>query len=78
MLRNGLGGMRFWNTELGSLFGAGLDGPDRWWSVEDIGRGASVVRSRGEGKDREVWVLRTNTVEGDDGEWTEFGSYIPA
>ncbi|KAK4684533.1 hypothetical protein P7C73_g5639, partial [Tremellales sp. Uapishka_1] len=51
LLRSGLG-LRFWNTA------AGGDGIGRWWSVEELGEGASVVRSRGEGGDREVWVLR--------------------
>ncbi|EIW70733.1 hypothetical protein M231_02614 [Tremella mesenterica] len=64
LLRSGVGGMRFWNTELGGVLGVGLDGPERWWSIEDVGKGASVVRSKGDGRDREVWVLRTG--EGED------------
>ncbi|KAL7421702.1 hypothetical protein Q5752_003472 [Cryptotrichosporon argae] len=44
-------GLRFWTT------GAGQDGV--WWSVEELGDGASVVRSRAGDQEREVWVLRT-------------------
>ncbi|ODN82143.1 hypothetical protein L202_02443 [Cryptococcus amylolentus CBS 6039] len=51
--------LRFWNTGLAQPFGVGVgnDG-QQWWSVEQLGEGASVVRSKGEGQDREVWVLR--------------------
>jgi len=38
---------------------------DRWWSVEELGEGASVVRSKSGGEavglDREVWVLRVGS-----------------
>lgn len=47
-------------------------GGHRWWSIEELGEGASVVRSKaGEegGVDREVWVLR---VGGDDQGGSEF------
>jgi len=41
--------------------GMGMGGGDRWWSIEELGEGASVVRSKtgvhGLGVDREVWVL---------------------
>ena len=50
-------GMRFWNSYTGnSVIGAG--GEDRWWSVEELGEGASVVRSKSDGREKEVWVLR--------------------
>ena len=47
-----------------------MGGGDRWWSIEELGEGASVVRSKtgvhGNGVDREVWVLRVGS-EGHDG-----------
>ena len=47
-----------------------MGGGDRWWSIEELGEGASVVRSKtgvhGLGVDREVWVLRVGS-EGHDG-----------
>jgi hypothetical protein len=50
--------------------GMGVGGGDRWWSIEELGEGASVVRSKtgvhGNGVDREVWVLRVGS-EGHDG-----------
>ena len=50
-------GMRFWNSYTGnSVIGAG--GEDRWWSVEELGEGASVVRSKSDGREKEVWVLQ--------------------
>ncbi|WVQ72413.1 hypothetical protein IAR50_001965 [Cryptococcus sp. DSM 104548] len=51
--------LRFWNSALAQPFGVGVgtDG-EQWWSVEQLGEGASVVRSKGEGQDREVWVIR--------------------
>lgn len=49
--------MRFWNTYNGhSVVGGG--GEDRWWSVEELGEGASLVRSKTDGREKEVWVLR--------------------
>ncbi|WVO16228.1 hypothetical protein L204_103899 [Cryptococcus depauperatus] len=53
--------LRFWNTALGRPFGVGVgeDG-ERWWSVEELPGGASVVRSKGEGQEREIWVIRMN------------------
>jgi len=43
----------------------GMRGGDRWWSIEELGEGASVVRSKtglhGNGVDREVWVLRVGS-----------------
>jgi hypothetical protein len=59
------GALRFWNTHLGGMLGVGGD-EERWWSVEELGQGSSVVRSRGEGKEREVWVIQT---PGEDGEY---------
>jgi hypothetical protein len=45
--------------------GMGMGGGDRWWSIEELGEGASVVRSKtgvhGHGVDREVWVLRVGS-----------------
>jgi hypothetical protein len=45
--------------------GMGMGGGDRWWSIEELGEGASVVRSKtgvhGNGVDREVWVLRVGS-----------------
>jgi len=45
--------------------GMGMGGGDRWWSIEELGEGASVVRSKsgvhGIGVDREVWVLRVGS-----------------
>lgn len=61
---NNLDLLRFWNANanvngypLNGLIGGG----DRWWSIEELGEGASVVRSKTGmegGVDREVWVLR--------------------
>ncbi|RSH87467.1 hypothetical protein EHS25_003377 [Saitozyma podzolica] len=56
------GSLRFWNTYLGGTLGFAGDG-ERWWSVEELGQGASVVRSRGEGQEREVWVIQTPSDE---------------
>ena len=52
--------LKFWNNhENAQLLNlAGGVGGERWWSVEELGRGASVVRSKAEGSDREVWVLK--------------------
>lgn len=58
--------LKFWNANanaytLNSL-GQGYGGQgERWWSVEELGEGASVVRSKGEGTEREVWVLRVGS-----------------
>jgi len=45
--------------------GMGMGGGDRWWSIEELGEGASVVRSKtglqGNGIDRDVWVLRVGS-----------------
>ena len=56
----GLEMLRFWNNhENAQLLNlAGGVGGERWWSVEELGQGASVVRSKAEGSDREVWVLK--------------------
>jgi len=55
--------------------GMGTGGGDRWWSIEELGEGASVVRSKtgvhGNGVDREVWVLRVGS-EGRDGSESDF------
>jgi hypothetical protein len=66
--------MRFWNTNLGTSLGIGADGAGRWWSVEELGAGASVVRGRSadNGIEKEVWVLRVG--EGESGE-SLVGSY---
>lgn len=55
--------LKFWNANANAnahtLNIAGQSGGDRWWSVEELGDGASVVKSKGDGSgDREVWVLR--------------------
>lgn len=58
---NSLDLLRFWNANANahSLNFVNQGGGDRWWSIEELGKGASVVKSRGEGSvDREVWVLR--------------------
>lgn len=36
--------------------------------VEDLGEGASVVRSRNDGEEKEVWVLRMDGQE--NSQWT--------
>ena len=59
--------LQFWNTNGGVQFGDGTEG-GRWWSVEDLGDGASVVRSREDGSAREIWVLRVG--EGENGDCT--------
>ena len=60
-------GLKFWNTQGGFAHGLGVGREDgRWWSVEDLGSGASVVRSKHEGEEKQVWVLRV--VEGEAGE----------
>jgi hypothetical protein len=53
---------------------------ERWWSVEELGEGARVVRSKhgvavgeqrdgqGQGVEREVWVLRVGGADGDTSE----------
>lgn len=41
----------------------GSDDGERWWSVEDLGEGASVVRSKGDGEEKEVRVLRMGETE---------------
>lgn len=70
--------LKFWNSNVnahtlnfvgqGGYMGGGGGGGDRWWSVEELGEGASVVKSRGEGVvDREVWVLKVGeSGRGDD------------
>jgi hypothetical protein len=62
--------LRFWNANANAnliVNGNGFPyngiggGGDRWWSIEELGEGASVVRSKTGmegGVDREVWVLR--------------------
>ncbi|ORY34078.1 hypothetical protein BCR39DRAFT_592642 [Naematelia encephala] len=62
LVRSGTG-LKFWNTNLGTHLGVGADG-DRWWSIEDLGQGASVVKSRGDGTEREVWVLQMGEHDG--------------
>lgn len=59
--------LRFWNTHSGLVHGA--EG-GRWWSVEELGQGASVVKSKGEKDEREVWVLRVG--EGEAGKSASF------
>lgn len=60
-------GLRFWNTHGGFAHGLGVGGDDgRWWSVEDLGSGASVVRSKHDEDEKEVWVLRVG--EGESGQ----------
>ncbi|KAI9639698.1 uncharacterized protein MKK02DRAFT_40020 [Dioszegia hungarica] len=53
-------GLRFWNGRSHAGVRPGTEG--RWWSVEEMGEGASVVRSssgaRGDASEKEVWVLR--------------------
>ncbi|OCF40310.1 hypothetical protein I317_05877 [Kwoniella heveanensis CBS 569] len=58
--------LRFWNTALGAPYGVGVGSGDGsgWWSIEELGQGASVVRSKEGEKEREVWVLSMG--EGDD------------
>jgi hypothetical protein len=55
-------------------------GGDRWWSIEELGEGASVVRSKsnahGVGGDREVWVLRMGSDDHDGSKWL-FELYVP-
>lgn len=64
--------LRFWNTQGGFAHGLGVGGEDgRWWSVEDLGAGASVVRSKHDGDEKEVWVLRVG--EGESGKRRMFG-----
>nr|XP_031863211.1 uncharacterized protein CI109_001083 [Kwoniella shandongensis]KAA5530283.1 hypothetical protein CI109_001083 [Kwoniella shandongensis] len=53
--------LKFWNTAVAY----GEEG-EKWWSVEELGEGASVVRSKGEGHEREVWVLRMGDGGNDD------------
>jgi hypothetical protein len=59
------GGLQFWNTHASS----GRGETERWWSIEELGEGASVVRSRvgGDGSEREVWVLRMGDGEVNNG-----------
>ncbi|KAK8864348.1 hypothetical protein IAR55_001595 [Kwoniella newhampshirensis] len=62
--------LKFWNTAAVGVGWAGLYGHElsedgqKWWSVEELGDGASVVRSKGEGQEREVWVLRMGEGQG--------------
>ncbi|WRT66278.1 uncharacterized protein IL334_003231 [Kwoniella shivajii] len=57
--------LRFWNTAIGAPYGTGVGEDGRgWWSIEDIGQGASVVRSKDGEREKEVWVLEVG--EGDD------------
>ncbi|WVQ67761.1 uncharacterized protein L199_005966 [Kwoniella botswanensis] len=51
--------LRFWNTAIGAPYGVGVgeDGKG-WWSIEDLGQGASVVRSKDGEREKEVWVLK--------------------
>ncbi|WWD02886.1 hypothetical protein V865_000928 [Kwoniella europaea PYCC6329] len=51
--------LRFWNTGIGGPYGVGVgeDGKG-WWSIEDLGQGASVVRSKDGEREKEVWVLK--------------------
>ena len=69
-LPNNLDLLKFWNSNANAnnhaLNGFGHVGSgDRWWSVEELGEGASVVRSKsggqGVGLDREVWVLKVGS-----------------
>lgn len=76
--------MRFWQTDLGTVLGLGVSpssghgakegasskGGDTWWSIEELGGGASVVRSKfGEaGPEKEVWVLQVGGGDDDGGD----------
>lgn len=63
--------VKFWNSNANAhpLNAIGHGGGDRWWSIEELGEGASVVRSKtgahGQGVDREVWVLRVGSDDHD-------------
>ncbi|KAK6910188.1 hypothetical protein I203_104220 [Kwoniella mangroviensis CBS 8507] len=46
--------LRFWNTAIGVPYGVGVGE----WSIEDLGQGASVVRSKDAEREKEVWVLK--------------------
>ncbi|WVW83815.1 hypothetical protein I302_105836 [Kwoniella bestiolae CBS 10118] len=51
--------LRFWNTAIGAPYGVGVGEDGRgWWSIEDLGQGASVVRSKDGEREKEVWVLK--------------------
>ncbi|WWC61784.1 uncharacterized protein I303_104369 [Kwoniella dejecticola CBS 10117] len=51
--------LRFWNTAIGAPYGVGVGDDGRgWWSIEDLGQGASVVRSKDGEREKEVWVLK--------------------
>ncbi|WVR07127.1 hypothetical protein IAU60_004168 [Kwoniella sp. DSM 27419] len=51
--------LRFWSAA------AREDAP--WWSVEELGHGASVVRSRHGDREKEVWVLKMGDGKDDSG-----------
>lgn len=57
--------MKFWNANANAYtlhgYNHGQGQGERWWSVEELGEGASVVRSKGRGAEREVWVLRVGS-----------------
>ncbi|WWC89411.1 uncharacterized protein L201_004335 [Kwoniella dendrophila CBS 6074] len=62
--------LRFWNNAIGTQYGGvgvsqGQDGKG-WWSIEELGQGASVVRSKDGDEEKEVWVLKVGK-EGEDG-----------
>lgn len=69
--------VKFWNSNVNAypLNGMSGGGGDRWWSIEELGEGASVVRSKtgvngnGNGLDREVWVLRVGSDDHDGSEY---------
>lgn len=52
--------LKFWST----VAGRQLEKEGNWWSVDELGEGASIVRSRGSGGEREVWVLKTGEGQG--------------
>lgn len=65
------GSLKFWTSSSGYSQRGGEEG--KWWSVEELADGASVVRGsrNGIGAEREVWVLRM----GDPGEFFTSAQY---
>jgi len=50
-------GLQLWNVD------GNKDTDGVYWTLEDLGNGASVVRSNANGNSREVWVLRDGNSE---------------
>ncbi|WWC70288.1 uncharacterized protein I206_104238 [Kwoniella pini CBS 10737] len=51
--------LRFWNTAIGAPYGVDVgENGKGWWSIEDLGQGASVARSKDGEREKEVWVLK--------------------